>query len=158
MQTLLDDLAHTPAFVIGRRTDVLAWNAMGAALITDFGKIPEKDRTYIRLLFTDLAMRELYADWEEVTRLAIAQLRMHNARNPGDPQRRRPTPPGVLDHRPEPIRTEQHGVTSVSAFCAGAIRCWSLRGEEAQSVLRGHAHFGDVRILHGQFTDEGAQT
>jgi hypothetical protein len=47
---------------------------------------PENDRTYIRLLFTDLAMRELYADREEVTRLAIAQLRMHNARNPGDPQ------------------------------------------------------------------------
>jgi len=84
LQHMLDDLAHTPAFVIGRYTDILAWNAMGAALITDFGKIPEDQRTFIRLLFTDPAMRELYADWEEVTRLAIAQLRMVSASDPGD--------------------------------------------------------------------------
>ncbi|WP_370961554.1 helix-turn-helix transcriptional regulator [Amycolatopsis sp. cg9] len=86
LQRLLDDLAHTPAFVIGPRTEIVAWNAMGAALITDFGKIPEKQRYYIRLLITDPAMRELYADWEGVTRLAIAQMRMHNANNPGDRQ------------------------------------------------------------------------
>ncbi|MEU6415992.1 helix-turn-helix transcriptional regulator [Streptomyces spiralis] len=86
LQRMLDDMAHTPAFVIGPRTEIVAWNAMGAALITDFGKIPEKQRYYIRLLITDPAMRELYADWEGVTRLAIAQMRMHNANNPGDPQ------------------------------------------------------------------------
>ena len=39
---------------------------------------------FIRLLFTEPWMRELYADWEEVTRLAIAQLRMESARYPGD--------------------------------------------------------------------------
>ena len=74
----------TPAFVIGPRTEIVAWNTLGAAMITDFGKIPEKQRYYIRLLITDPAMRELYADWEGVTRLAIAQMRMHNANNPGD--------------------------------------------------------------------------
>jgi transcriptional regulator with XRE-family HTH domain len=84
LQRMLDDMAHTPAFVIGPRTEVVAWNVMGAALITDFAKIPEDHRYYIRMLFADPAMRELYADWEGVTRLAIAQLRMHNANNPGD--------------------------------------------------------------------------
>ncbi|MFJ8021486.1 helix-turn-helix domain-containing protein [Streptomyces sp. NPDC096311] len=84
LQRLLDNLL-TPAFVIGRRTQVVAWNAMGAALITDFGQIPEDQRTFIRLLINDPAMRVLYADWEDVTRLAIAQLRMDSARNPGDP-------------------------------------------------------------------------
>ncbi|AZP15013.1 XRE family transcriptional regulator [Streptomyces aquilus] len=86
LQRMLDDMAHTPAFVIGPRTEIVAWNAMGAALITDFGKIPEKQRYYIRLLITDPRMRELYADWEGVTRLAIAQMRMHNTNNPGDRQ------------------------------------------------------------------------
>ncbi|MER6976425.1 helix-turn-helix transcriptional regulator [Streptomyces carpinensis] len=85
-QHMIDDMAHTPALVIGPRTEVVAWNAMGAALITDFGLIPEKQRYYIRLLITDPAMKELYADWEGVTRLAIAQMRMHNANNPGDVQ------------------------------------------------------------------------
>jgi transcriptional regulator with XRE-family HTH domain len=84
LQRMLDDMALTPAFVIGPRTEVVAWNAMAAALITDFAKIPEKQRYYIRLLITDPAMRELYADWEGVTRLAIAQMRIHNADNPGD--------------------------------------------------------------------------
>ncbi|MER6976437.1 helix-turn-helix transcriptional regulator [Streptomyces carpinensis] len=84
LQRMLDDMAHTPAFVIGPRTEIVAWNAMGAALITDFAKIPEKQRYYIRLLITDPAMRELYTDWEGVTRLAIAQIRMHNANSPGD--------------------------------------------------------------------------
>lgn len=36
LQRMLDDMAHTPAFVIGPRTEIVAWNAMGAALITDF--------------------------------------------------------------------------------------------------------------------------
>jgi transcriptional regulator with XRE-family HTH domain len=84
LQRMLDDMAHTPAFVIGPRTEVVAWNAMGAALITDFSELPG-ERYYIRMLFTDPAMRDLYADWEGVTRLAIAQMRMHNAANPGDP-------------------------------------------------------------------------
>jgi hypothetical protein len=79
-------MTHTPAFVIGPRTEVVAWNAMGAALITDFGKIPDDQRYYIRLLFTDPAMRNLYADWEGVTRLAIAQMRMHNSAHPSDAQ------------------------------------------------------------------------
>ena len=85
LQRMLDDMAHTPAFVIGPRTEVVAWNAMGAALITDFAQLPG-ERYYIRMLFADPAMRELYADWEGVTRLSIAQMRMHNATNPGDPR------------------------------------------------------------------------
>jgi transcriptional regulator with XRE-family HTH domain len=84
LQRMLDDMTHTPAFVIGPRTEVVAWNVMGAALITDFSQLPG-ERYYIRMLFTDPAMRDLYADWEGVTRLAIAQMRMHNAANPGDP-------------------------------------------------------------------------
>ncbi|MFF3617094.1 helix-turn-helix transcriptional regulator [Streptomyces aureus] len=86
VQRLLDDLAHTPAFAIGPRTEIAAWNTMGAALIADFGKIPEEQRYFIRLLVTDPAMRELYVDWESVTRLSIAQMRMHNASHPDDPK------------------------------------------------------------------------
>lgn len=65
LQRMLDNMALTPAFVIGPRTEIVAWNALGAAMITDFGKIPDQQRYYIRLLITDPAMRELYADWEE---------------------------------------------------------------------------------------------
>ncbi|HST82454.1 MAG TPA: helix-turn-helix transcriptional regulator [Kineosporiaceae bacterium] len=84
LQRVLEDMALTPAFVIGPRTEVVAWNVMGAALITDFAKIPQEQRYYIRLLFTDPAMKDLYADWEDVTRLAIAQMRMYNSTHPDD--------------------------------------------------------------------------
>ncbi|MEU2334779.1 helix-turn-helix domain-containing protein [Streptomyces sp. NPDC013172] len=86
LRRMLDDLTATPAFVIGRRTDILAWNRLAAALWTDFARYPEQERVFVRLLFTEPWMRELYADWEEVTRLAIAQLRMESARYPGDPR------------------------------------------------------------------------
>lgn len=86
LQHLLEDLTATPALVLGRRTDILAWNPLAAALVTDFGQIPEKHRTYIRLLFTDPAVRKLYPGWESIARTAVAQLRMEAARTPGDPR------------------------------------------------------------------------
>ncbi|MCQ9130351.1 helix-turn-helix domain-containing protein [Streptomyces hilarionis] len=84
LQRMLDDLTTSPAFVIGRCTDILGWNRLAAALWTDFGRYPEQERVFVRLLFTEPWMRELYVDWEEVTRLAIAQLRMESARYPDD--------------------------------------------------------------------------
>lgn len=84
LQRLLDNMSDTPAFAIEPRTEIVAWNSLAVALIADFGRIPAQDRYYIRLLFEDPAMHELYADWEGVTRLSIAQLRMHNTQNPGD--------------------------------------------------------------------------
>ncbi|QJS99823.1 helix-turn-helix transcriptional regulator [Streptomyces asoensis] len=86
LRRLLDDLAATPAIVLGRRMDILAWNALGAALVTDFSLIPEKKRNYVRLLFTDPAMKQLYPDWERVAGTAVAQLRMEAARYPQDPR------------------------------------------------------------------------
>ncbi|MFK0110666.1 helix-turn-helix domain-containing protein [Streptomyces sp. NPDC091217] len=84
LQRLLDDLTSTPAVVMGRRLDVLAWNALGAALVTDFSRIPEKHRNYVRILFTDPAMRTLYADWDRTARLCVTMLRMEAARYPQD--------------------------------------------------------------------------
>ncbi|WP_432187319.1 helix-turn-helix transcriptional regulator [Streptomyces sp. Tue6028] len=86
LRRLLDDLNATPAIVMGRRMDVIAWNSLAAALVTDFGRIPEKHRNYLRLLFVDPAMRSLYADWETVARTCVAQLRMEAVKYPDDPR------------------------------------------------------------------------
>jgi transcriptional regulator with XRE-family HTH domain len=103
LQRLVDDLTAIPAIVLGRRTDILAWNPMAAALVTDFGQIPEKHRNYIRLLFTEPAMRTLYLDWENVALMAVAQLQMEAARTPGDP--RMGTLVGELSTQDEYFRT-----------------------------------------------------
>ncbi|MDA3644248.1 helix-turn-helix transcriptional regulator [Saccharopolyspora indica] len=83
---LLDSLHDIPAVVIGRRMDVIAWNPMASALITDFGRLPERNRNYVRLVFTDPGVRALYPEWENVARTCVAQLRMEAARDPKDPR------------------------------------------------------------------------
>ncbi|HST84864.1 MAG TPA: helix-turn-helix transcriptional regulator [Kineosporiaceae bacterium] len=86
LQRVLDDLTSTPALVQGRRGDILAWNCLAAALVTDFSRIPEKHRNYPRIQFTDPAMRTLYADWETSAQISVAQLRMEAAKYPDDPR------------------------------------------------------------------------
>jgi transcriptional regulator with XRE-family HTH domain len=86
MQRLLDQLTGAPALVLGRHMDILAWNSVAAALYTDFGKIPESRRNYVRLVYTDPAVRNLYADWEEAARTCVAFLRMEAAHYPDDPR------------------------------------------------------------------------
>lgn len=86
LQRLLDDLTTTPAIVMGRRMDVLAWNDLAAAMMVDFGQIPSAKRNYVRILFTHPVMRALYADWDAVAQTAVAQLRMEAAKYPDDPR------------------------------------------------------------------------
>ncbi|MFI9412401.1 helix-turn-helix transcriptional regulator [Nocardia gamkensis] len=86
LQRLLDQLTETPALVFGRYLDILAWNHLAAVLITDFGQMTPRQRNYVRMVFTDPAMRTLYDDWESVARTCVAILRMDAAANPTDPQ------------------------------------------------------------------------
>jgi transcriptional regulator with XRE-family HTH domain len=85
MRRLLDQLTETPAMVLGRRLDILAWNVGASALFTDFAHIPADRRNYVRLLFTDPAMRNLHTDWQDAARGAVASLRMEAAHDPDDP-------------------------------------------------------------------------
>jgi transcriptional regulator with XRE-family HTH domain len=85
LRRILDDLTTTPALVLGRRLDILAWNPLAAALLTDFDNLPAKKRNYARLMFTDPAFRKLCLDWRTNARTCVAQLRMEAARHPGDP-------------------------------------------------------------------------
>jgi transcriptional regulator with XRE-family HTH domain len=86
LQRLLDDLTGTPAMVLGRRTDILAWNPLAAALFTDFAVVPDKHRNFVRLVFTHPEVRARYVDWDYVARACVAQLRMEAARDPADPR------------------------------------------------------------------------
>ncbi|MFD4988612.1 helix-turn-helix domain-containing protein [Streptomyces sp. NPDC058374] len=83
---LLDSVAGVPALVLGRRMDVLAWNTLGAALFTDFGRVPPERRNHVRLAFLDPEVRSRYADWDRVARECVAYLRMEAGRYPDDPR------------------------------------------------------------------------
>jgi len=75
------EAATVPALVIGRTTDVLAWNRLAHALLAghlDFDA-PAKaaDRPNIaRMVFLDPHVRELYPDWKRKCRDTVDDLRM----------------------------------------------------------------------------------
>nr|WP_090340527.1 helix-turn-helix transcriptional regulator [Mycolicibacterium malmesburyense]CRL69889.1 putative transcriptional regulator [Mycolicibacterium malmesburyense] len=79
----LDDVA--PAFVFGRRMDMLAANRLARALMGDFEALPPRERNLLRFTFLDESSRELFADWEDVARDNVAILRLDAGRHPDDP-------------------------------------------------------------------------
>ncbi|GAA2881542.1 helix-turn-helix transcriptional regulator [Streptomyces mexicanus] len=86
MRRLLEQLTHTPALVLGKRLDILAWNQAAVALYTDFSAVPPDRRNYVSLLFTDPALRGMHRDWEHDARDALAALRRDAAADPDDPR------------------------------------------------------------------------
>jgi hypothetical protein len=54
MERDFDSLA-LPAFVLGRRLDVLASNRLARALLTDFDALPVADRNFARFMLLDPA-------------------------------------------------------------------------------------------------------
>jgi transcriptional regulator with XRE-family HTH domain len=83
---LLDRLDDRPALVCSAGYDVLAWNAMAAALITDFSQLPPSERNVLLRFFTDPRARGRYQpdDADRVAREFVADLRTAAARYPTD--------------------------------------------------------------------------
>ncbi|MFG2825077.1 helix-turn-helix transcriptional regulator [Kitasatospora sp. NPDC048365] len=86
LRRLLDELRDVPAMVMGRRMDVLAWNAAASALLGDFATRRAAERNIPRITFLDPAARELYADWTACARENVAYLQLEAGRHPDDPQ------------------------------------------------------------------------
>jgi transcriptional regulator with XRE-family HTH domain len=82
---LMDGLTDQPSFVIGRRSDVLASNALARALITDWYAMPARERNYVRWMFLAAEPRTLYPDWATVAAEAVGSLRLDAGRYPDDP-------------------------------------------------------------------------
>jgi transcriptional regulator with XRE-family HTH domain len=83
---LLDAMTDAAAYVVGRRTDVLAWNRLGVALIADFDALPERQRNFARLMFGDeTAAQALFTDWPAKARDLVAFLHVDAGRHPEDP-------------------------------------------------------------------------
>jgi len=83
VRLMLDSL-DAPAFVLGRRMDILATNRPCRALLADFDAMPAGERNHARWVFLDPRARELYADWQTVARENVAILRMDAGRHPDD--------------------------------------------------------------------------
>ncbi|MFC4950045.1 helix-turn-helix domain-containing protein [Pseudonocardia sp. GCM10023141] len=76
----------TPALVIGRHLDVLAWNPLAAALLGDPNNIPVAQRNLLLALFLDPEARLRCANWEGFAVQYIGMLRAAVADDPMHPR------------------------------------------------------------------------
>ncbi|MEU5192083.1 helix-turn-helix transcriptional regulator [Streptomyces klenkii] len=86
VQHLLDSMENTPAYVVGRRLDIIAWNRMACALLGDLDAMPAGQRNMAWQIFLEPATRELYTEWEKKAADVVAFLRLDAGRCPEDPQ------------------------------------------------------------------------
>jgi transcriptional regulator with XRE-family HTH domain len=63
---MLETLSHVPAFILGRRTDVLAANRLAKAVLTDFDALPATKRNLARYYLLDPQARERVGEWEKI--------------------------------------------------------------------------------------------
>jgi transcriptional regulator with XRE-family HTH domain len=84
LRRMLDSLTGQPAYVLGRRWDVLAWNRAANVVFGPYEQLDGDERNALHLLFADPEHRRLLVDWELVARASLAMFRGDYARYAGD--------------------------------------------------------------------------
>ncbi|MGW0582135.1 helix-turn-helix transcriptional regulator, partial [Streptomyces sp. NPDC002920] len=86
LKLLLETLRPSPAYVIGRSMDLLAWNPGGLALYAGLADWPATQRNLARYVFLHPAARTLFPDdWEYLVRGCVARLRAVAGTDPDAP-------------------------------------------------------------------------
>jgi transcriptional regulator with XRE-family HTH domain len=81
---LIERLLPAPAYVIGPRSDYLAWNDALVAVFCDIATLPPEHRNVLWATFTVPKVRTSLVDWEEHARLVVGQFRAEAAAHPRD--------------------------------------------------------------------------
>ena len=83
VRLMLDSMRDAPAFVLGRRMDVLAWNDLCGALN---GFRPGTTPNMVREVFQSADAHAFYPEWAAVAAETVAYLRLDAGKHPDDPQ------------------------------------------------------------------------
>ncbi|QJS99137.1 helix-turn-helix transcriptional regulator [Streptomyces asoensis] len=86
LRTLLDTMDGVPAILVGRRSDILVWNRMAAAVFGDWAELPAREQNWARLVFLRPEYRDLFVHWEHKASDVVSQLRMDAGSHPDDPR------------------------------------------------------------------------
>ncbi|GAA3607790.1 helix-turn-helix transcriptional regulator [Nonomuraea rosea] len=85
LKLLLETLRPSPAYIVSRSMDLLAWNPGGLALYAGIDDWPLKQRNIARYLFLHPASRGLFPDWDYQIRGCVARLRAQAGTAPDAP-------------------------------------------------------------------------
>jgi transcriptional regulator with XRE-family HTH domain len=152
---LLTAIEDLPAYVWGRRTDVLAWNRTASALFGDWAARTPQDRNWARITFLDPAARRLFLDWEAKASDVVGHLRLDAGQHADDPLLAELI--GELSMRSEDFRAlwaahdvkrKSHGSMRLMHPLAGALtlhyETFTLPGDQEQSLATYHAQPGSA--------------
>jgi len=153
IQGLLDSMPDVPALVVGRRSDILAWNNLGSAMFGDIAGLPAAERNWARLVFLDPRSSDLFVNWQQKAADVVGQLRADASRHPDDT--RLASLVGELVMRSPPfsrlwaqheIRDRCHGNILLKHPQAGSlelqVESFRLSGEDDNSLVTYHAEPG----------------
>ncbi|MBO0780061.1 MAG: helix-turn-helix domain-containing protein [Ktedonobacteraceae bacterium] len=84
-QLVLDGLEGYPAYIRGRRMDILAWNKAARIVFGDFAMMPDGERNILWLLFTETPFRRLFVDHEGLAQEMVEIFRETATRYLGAP-------------------------------------------------------------------------
>ena len=85
VSAMIARLDPVPAYLKGRRWDVLAANRTARALFTDWSARAPGDRNLVWWMFTDPEARKVYVHWEKEASDMLGRFRAAAGRRPDDP-------------------------------------------------------------------------
>jgi transcriptional regulator with XRE-family HTH domain len=85
LQRLLEELELCPAWVLGTRWDILAWNRASAVIFGNLAEIEGIERNALYQMFVATRLRRILVDWEAHARDMVAKVRLVHARHMDDP-------------------------------------------------------------------------
>ncbi|MEV6587664.1 helix-turn-helix domain-containing protein [Streptomyces acidicola] len=172
LRQLLDSLDGVPAYITGRRSDILVWNRMAAAVFGDWSELPPQERNWARMVFLRPEYRDLYVEWDTKACDMVSFLRMDAGCHPDDP--RLSALVGELSMKSEEFRRlwathdvkeKGHGVKRLRHPLVGeltlAYETFRLPDDSEQSLITYHAEPGSpsaeaLRLLASWGTDARA--
>ncbi|MPY61102.1 helix-turn-helix domain-containing protein [Streptomyces spongiae] len=172
LRQLLDTLDGIPAYIVGRRSDVLIWNRMAAAVFGDWSELPAHERNWARMVFLRPEYRELFVEWDDKAADIVSYLRMDAGCHPDDP--RLSSLVGELSVKSEEFRRlwathdvkeKGHGVKRLRHPLVGELtlsfETFRLPDDGEQSLITYHAEPGSpsadaLRLLASWGTDAQA--
>lgn len=153
LSQLLDTMDGIPAYVTGRRSEILAWNRMAAAVFGDWSQLPPQERNWARLVFLNPEYRDLFVEWDQKAADIVSYLRMDAGCRPDDP--RLSALVGELSVKSEEFRRlwarhdvkeKSHGVKRLHHPLVGELalsfETFALPDDAEQSVVTYHAEPG----------------
>lgn len=82
---MLESMAGQPAYVLGRRWDILAWNRAAVAVFGDYNQLKGDERNSMHMIFANPDHRRKIVDWEILAPASLAMFRADSVRYAGDP-------------------------------------------------------------------------